>query len=64
MIKVIREGRKLEDTPIKGECIYCGCVVECFHGDTTWVRDGPVGGTYGVRCPNCGGWIYPREIKQ
>ena len=58
-MKIIKHGKKYDDgKPIKGECDFCGCLVEVNKKEIKYTSDQQDEDFYSVRCPECNGLIY------
>lgn len=63
-MRIIKAGdpKKNKNRLLKSTCNNCGCIIEYAMDECTLIED-VVGtpGTYGIECPNCGCWLYPKE---
>lgn len=66
MIRIVTPGRPPQETPMRGQCNYCHCTIECVKGDARSVEGRYNETLYRVKCPqkSCLHDIYVEEVKE
>ena len=52
-VKILIPGMEPEQTPIRGDCPWCGCAFEFMPADAKPIFDHRYGNFYSIPCPYC-----------
>lgn len=64
-MRIVKQGERPMEKPLRGRCSGCGCVVECVAGEVKHDPDPRERGDPYVDCPTagCDKWIWLKPGK-